>query len=98
MAIAVLTLTLTDEEGQQTVHPVRRSVILQFERRVKRPFNSESAMDSAVMAFRVCQERWPASDEELDNWVDSYVIEVTEVPSPTAATEDPTVPVPVPNS
>ena len=104
MPIDVNVLVLTDEAGSEIGrYPVRKSAILQFERKHLRPFNENSPLDQAIMSFRTAHGRWPKDGKdgvhELDEWVDSVNIETEAVTVETNGSEpDPTDRVDQPSS
>jgi hypothetical protein len=84
MPIDASILVLTDEAGEEIGrYPVRKSALLQFERKHLRPFNENSPLDQAIMSFRTAHGRWPKDgvdgQHELDAWVDSVNIDTVPV-------------------
>ena len=95
MPIDASILVITDEGGEVTRYPVRKSALLQFERKYLRPFNDQSPLDQAIISFRTSHGRWPADDghqHELDSWVDSVQIDT----EPAEASENGTDPTEAP--
>jgi hypothetical protein len=93
--IDVNVLVLKDEAGEEIGrYPVRKSALLQFERKHLRPFNEVSPLDQAIMSFRTAHGRWPKEgvegQHELDEWVDSVQIETEAVPEANGSEPNPT--------
>jgi hypothetical protein len=87
-------LVLRDERGDEIGrYPVRKSALLQFERKYLRPFNESSQVDQGILSFRTAHGRWPKDGadgvHELDEWIDSVVID-TEAVTLNGSEPDPT--------
>ena len=72
MATPTAILAITDEEGSVTRHPVFNSTLSKFERRYKRTYTEGSSIDASTLGYYlVHDQKWPPSDDALDDWYDT---------------------------
>ena len=72
MATPTAILAITDEEGSVTRHPIFNSTLSKFERRYKRTYTEGSSIDASTLGYYLAHDqKWPGSDDALDDWYDS---------------------------
>lgn len=79
-AIPVLISVRTNGDGSEARKPIFKSDFVKFERKYGKAFDTDSVTPGFLVSFAVWHNgRWPESDAEFDEWLDSSQLETREV-------------------